>query len=197
MRSILALFAMIFSGTAALAADYKIDPAHTHIEFRVPHVVVSKVEGRFNKFEGTFSFDEKSQKLDKVNVIIKTDSIDTNQPDRDKHLRSADFFDVAKHPDITFKGTKTIYDGPKPEKIEGDLTIHGVTKKVTMEIDYKGAVTDHMGTRRIAFECELEINRKDFGMTWNKSLDKGGVAVGDEVKIEILGEAVLAQAAKK
>lgn len=196
MRSILALLITTLSTTAAFAAQYQIDPAHTHVEFRVPHLVVSKVEGRFNKFEGGFTFDEKTQKLDNVNVTIKADSIDTNQPDRDKHLRTADFFDVAKFPDIKFKGVKTIYEEGKPDKVEGKLTIHGVTKDVALEVDYKGAVTDQMGVRRVAFEAELKIDRKDYGMTWNKSLDKGGMAVGDEIKIEILGEATI-PAAKK
>ncbi|MNK11915.1 hypothetical protein D3C87_299660 [compost metagenome] len=185
------LFITSIFSSVALATEFKIDPAHTNVGFEAPHLVVSKVRGRFDKFEGGFTFDEKTKKLDNVHVTVKTDSINTNEKDRDKHLRSPDFFDVAKFPDMTFKSTKTIYDDGKPEKLEGDLTIRGITKKVTLEVDYKGAITDPWNVRRVAFEAEGKVDRKDFGLNWNKSLDKGGVVVGDQIKIEIEGEAMI------
>ncbi|QDK44317.1 polyisoprenoid-binding protein [Bdellovibrio sp. ZAP7] len=185
-----------FFATSAQAAKFQIDPAHTSITFKVPHMVISKVKGRFEKFEGSFDFDEKSQKLDNVVVKIQADSINTNQADRDKHLKSPDFLDVAKFPTIDFKGTKVIYDTAKPKEVQGKLTIHGITKDATLEVEYKGAVTDPMGVRRIGFEIETKLNRKDFGLIWNKALETGGVVVGDNIEVEIEGEAILPGKAK-
>ncbi len=185
-----------FIATPAWAAKFNIDPAHTSITFKVPHMVISKVKGRFDKFEGSFDFDEKSQKLDNVQVKIQADSISTNQADRDKHLKSPDFLDVAKFPTIEFKGTKVIYESAKPKKVEGKITIHGVTKDITLDVEYKGAVTDPMGVRRIGFEIETKLNRKDFGLVWNKALETGGVVVGDNVDIDIEGEAIIPGKAK-
>lgn len=180
--------------TSALAAKFDLDKAHTNISFTAPHLMVSKVKGRFDQFNGTFDFDEKTEKLNDVAVTIKTDSISTNEADRDKHLRSPDFFDVTKFPEMTFKSTKVTYEKGKPDKVEGNLTIRGITKKVVLDVDYNGAVTDPWGNRVVTFEAETKLNRKDFGLNWNKSLDKGGFVVGDEIKVEIDGEAKLAQA---
>ncbi|WP_413295085.1 YceI family protein [Bdellovibrio sp. HCB185ZH] len=185
-----------FLATSAQAAKFQIDPAHTNITFKVPHMVISKVKGTFDKFEGSFDFDEKSQKLDNVVVKIHADSINTNQADRDKHLKSPDFLDVAKFPTIEFKGTKVIYENAKPKEVQGKLTVHGVTKDVTLEVEYKGAVTDPMGIRRVGFEIETKLNRKDFGLIWNKALETGGVVVGDNVEIDIEGEAIIPGKAK-
>lgn len=185
-----------FAATTAQAAKFQIDPAHTSITFKVPHMVISKVKGRFEKFEGSFDFDEKSQKLDNVVVKIQADSINTNQADRDKHLKSPDFLDVTKFPTIDFKGTKVIYDSAKPKEVQGKLTAHGVTKDVTLEVEYKGAVTDPMGVRRVGFEIETKLNRKDFGLIWNKALETGGVVVGDNIEVEIEGEAIIPGKAK-
>lgn len=197
MRALYAVFILSALSSGALAAEFTVDQAHTSVNFEAPHLVVSKVRGRFDKVAGSFNFDEKTQKLDNVNVTIKTESVNTNEADRDKHLRSPDFFDVTKFPEMKFKSTKTIYKDDKPDKLEGDLTIRGITKKVTLDIDYKGAVTDPWGVRRVAFEAEGKVDRKDFGLNWNKSLDKGGVVVGDNIKIEIEGEAMLPAPAKK
>jgi polyisoprenoid-binding protein YceI len=198
MRSLLcASLVLILSSSVALAEKYTLDAAHTSVNFTVPHLVVSKVKGRFDKFDGTFDFDEKTQKLENVAVEIQADSVNTNEKDRDKHLRSKDFFDVEKFKTLTFKSKKTDYEGNKPSKLEGDLTIHGVTKPVVFELDYNGAVTDPWGNRRVSFEAKTKINRKDFGLTWNKALEAGGFVVGDDVKIEIEGEAMVAAAKKK
>jgi polyisoprenoid-binding protein YceI len=176
----------------SFAAEYKIDPAHTNVTFTAPHMMISKVKGRFDKIDGSFNFDEKTQKLDGLMVTIKSDSVNTNEKDRDKHLRSPDFFDVDKYPEIKFKSTNVKYEGNKPEKVEGDLTIHGVTKKVTLDVDYRGSTKDPMGNQVVAFEAETKVNRKDFGLNWNKAMDKGGFVVGDDIKIEIDGEAKMA-----
>ncbi|WP_413586518.1 YceI family protein [Bdellovibrio sp. HCB274] len=180
----------------AWAEKFTIDPAHTTVIFKVQHMMISKVKGTFDKFEGTFDFDEKSQKLDNVVVTIQANSINTNQVDRDKHLKSPDFLDAAKFPTIQFKSTKTEYENSKPEKVQGKLTVHGVTKDVTMDVDYNGAVTDPQGKRRVGFEIETKLNRKDYGLVWNKAMETGGVLVGDTVDVEIQGEAILAGKAK-
>nr|WP_295902868.1 YceI family protein [uncultured Bdellovibrio sp.] len=179
--------------SSAFAAKYELDKAHTSIAFQAPHLVVSKVNGRFDEFDGSFDFDETSQKLDNVVVTIKTASLNTNQKDRDKDLRSKNFFDVEKYPNMTFKSTKVEYDKDKPKKVHGDLTIHGVTKPVVLDVNYNGAVTDPWGNRMVSFDAETKIDRKDFGMTWNKQLDKGGWMVGDDIKIIIVGEAKVAK----
>ena len=192
MRFLIPALSLIFIASAAQAEKFKIDPSHTGIQFQVPHLVVSKVKGRFDKFEGGFDFDEKTMKLDNVMVSIQADSVNTNEKDRDKDLRSPNFLDVAKYPKLEFKSTKTIYDKDKPTKVEGNLTIHGITKKVTLEVEYKGAVTDPWKNRRVAFEAETKINRKDFDLKWNQALETGGFVVGDDVKISIEGEAIAA-----
>lgn len=178
----------------SLAAKYDLDKSHTNIQFIAPHLMVSKVTGRFDKFEGAFEFDEQNMKLENVAVNIKTDSLNTNEKDRDKHLRSGDFFDVKKFPDMKFKSTKVEYDNGKPDKVHGELTIRGITKSVVLEVDYNGAVIDAMGNHVVSFEAETQVNRKDFGLNWNKALDKGGWVVGDEIKIKIDGEAKMAKA---
>lgn len=190
MRVLLFSFlALTFSSTNVFAAKFKLDKAHTSISFTAPHLVVSKVKGRFDRFEGAFEFDEKTMKLDGILVTVQADSINTNEKDRDKHLRSPDFFDVVKFPEMTFKSTKVDYKKGKPDKVHGDLTIRGISKPVVLEVEYNGAVTDPMGNRVVTFEAEGRVNRKDFGVNWNKALDKGGWVVGDDIKIEIEGEA--------
>lgn len=190
MRTLLFSFlALSFASTTAFAAKFDLDKSHTSISFTAPHLMVSKVKGRFDHFDGSFDFDEKNMKLDAINVMVKTDSINTNEKDRDKHLRSPEFFDVAKYPDMTFKSTKIEYKKNKPQKVHGDLTIRGITKPVILDVEYGGAVTDPMGNRVVAFEASSKVNRKDFGLNWNKALDKGGWVVGDEIKIAIEGEA--------
>ncbi|MFM6927582.1 MAG: YceI family protein [Bdellovibrio sp.] len=192
MRLLTSALVLIFATSVAHAEKFTIDPSHTGVQFQVPHLVVSKVKGRFDKFEGSFDFDEKTMKLDNVMVTIHTDSVNTNQADRDKDLRSPNFLEVTKYPKIEFKSTKTIYEKDKPKKVEGNLTIHGVTKKVTLDINYNGAVTDPWKNRRVAFDAETKINRKDFDLKWNQALETGGFVVGDEVKISIEGEAIAA-----
>jgi polyisoprenoid-binding protein YceI len=194
--------AVLFSLVSLLAlstwaANYKLDEAHTSVAFKIKHLVISTVSGRFDKFSGGFDFDPAKGEISKLTVEIDPSSIDTNEPDRDKHLRSPDFFDVAKFPKLTFVSTKTVVKNKKPVQLEGDLTIHGVTKHVKLDLDYAGTTTDPWGNERLAFEATAKIDRKDYGLTWNKKLDKGGVMVADEVKIEISGEAVLQKTDQK
>lgn len=173
------------------AASYKLDESHTQVGFKIKHLVISTVSGRFNKFSGTFEFDPKKGEIEKLNVEIDSASIDTNEPDRDKHLKSPEFFDIEKFPKLTFTSKKTTTKDNKPTKLDGELTIHGVKKNVTLDVDYKGSTVDPWGNERIAFEASTQVNRKDFGLKWNKSLDKGGVMIADDVKIVIEGEALL------
>lgn len=177
----------------AFAAKFKLDEGHSNVGFKIQHLVISKVTGRFNKFEGTFDHDEKKGTLENINVKIMANSIDTNEADRDKHLKAADFFDVEKYPTIEFVGTKVNYKNKKPTSVEGNLTMRGVTKPVTLKYESKGSVTDPWGNNRIAFEASTKISRKDFGLNWNKTLDKGGVVVGEDVNVIIEGEGIQEQ----
>lgn len=173
------------------AADYKLDESHTSIGFKVKHLVIATVSGRFNKFSGTFKFDSATGKVQDLKVSIVADSIDTNEPDRDKHLKSKDFFDVEKFKTVEFVGKEVVYADKKPVEVKGDLTIHGIKKAVTLKVEFKGEATDPWGNQRVAFEASSKVNRKDFGLNWNKNLDKGGVMIADEVSIIIEGEGIL------
>ncbi|CAF2025792.1 unnamed protein product [Rotaria magnacalcarata] len=194
-RIVLALITVSINA-AVWAAPYKLDESHTQVGFKIKHLVISTVSGRFNKFSGSFDFDPAKGEIKDLKVEIEASSIDTTEPDRDKHLKSVDFFDVEKYPKLTFVSAKTVTKANQPTQLEGALTIHGIKKNVTLELDYKGATTDPWGNERIAFEASTKVNRKDFDLKWNKSLDKGGVMIADEVKILIEGEALLQKPAK-
>ena len=187
--SILAAAALWISGASPSVADpveYQIDPAHTQIMFKVKHLGISTVTGRFDTFEGTYTFDPENLSKSGVVITIKAASVNTNDAKRDKHLKSEDFLNVEKNPDITFvsKGVlRDDKDDPDDYTIVGDLTINGVTKTVELEAEYGGKTTDPWGNERTAFEAEAEIYRKDFNINWNKTLDSGGFVVGDKVKI--------------
>jgi len=174
--------------------NYKVDTAHSKVGFEVSHLVVSSVEGKFTDFDGMIKIDPKLEKS-QVDINIKAASIDTANGDRDKHLKSPDFFDTAKFDKLTFK-SKKISGTPDKLTVVGDLTIHGVTKPVTLEGKYNGAVKDPWGNERIAFKASTKINRKDFGLTWNKAVEAGPV-VGDEISIDIKVEAIKEKATAK
>ncbi len=182
------VFALLFT-ISVEAEKYKIDTGHSSVGFKVKHLVISTVSGRFNTFEGTFDFDEKTGRLKDINVSIDVSSIDTNESKRDEHLRSEDFFNVKKFPKMTFRGKKVIYKDKKPVKVRGELRLHGHKKKVTLDVTYNGTVTDPWGNKKLGFEAMTEINRKDFGINWSKKLDSGGLVVSEKVKIHIEGEA--------
>jgi polyisoprenoid-binding protein YceI len=167
--------------------SWTVDNAHTTVGFKVTHLVISSVNGRFNKFSGTAEFDEKAGVLTSVKAVIDANSIDTNEPDRDAHLRKGDFFDVEHHPNITFEAARIDF---KSGKFKGKLTIRGVTKEVDFKVEGGKTATDPWGNRHLAFSFKGEINRNDFGVSWNKTLDKGGVVVGNTVAISIEGEAL-------
>ena len=193
---LVSLFAISIFGTNVWAAPYKLDESHTQVGFKIKHLVISTVSGRFNKFTGAFDYDNKTGDIKDLKVEIESASIDTNEPDRDKHLKSPDFFDVAKYPTLTFVSKKIITESGRPIKVEGELTIHGIKKNVALDIDYKGSTVDPWGNERIAFDASTKINRKDFGLKWNKNLDAGGVMIADDVKIQIEGEAILQKSSK-
>src|SRR5262249_49853347 len=146
--------------------------------------------GRFSDFEGTITYDDDEPERSSVDVVIHAVSVDTNERDRDAHLRSADFFDVEKYPSLTFKSTRITRTGSDTFDVAGDLTIHGVTKRVTFAATSLGKAADPWGQERLAFEAEAHIDRKDFGLHWNAALETGGFLVGDEVKISVSVEAL-------
>ncbi len=172
-----------------LRADtYSIDPGHSEVGFSIRHMVTN-VRGRFNDFSGTVNMDPKNLPGSSVEFRIKATSIDTAVPDRDKHLRSADFFDVEKYPEITFKSESIKPAGKDKYNVTGTLTLHGVSKKVTLPVSFLGQAKDPWGGTRAGFETGTTLNRKDYGIVWNKALDNGGVLLGDDVKVEINIEA--------
>jgi polyisoprenoid-binding protein YceI len=195
-----AFFVLAFVASSPLFADsYKLDPSHTRFEFRIKHLMIATVTGHFKKFEGTGTFDPKTKKIGEISVAIDPDSIDTNEPDRDKDLRSPNFFDVAKFKDMSFKSSIIEYKNNVPAKIVGSITMHGVTKPLTLDIvDWGGTVVDPWGNEKLAFEAEGKLDRTDFDLKWNKPLSKAaGVMVGNEVKLKIYVEAYKAEEAKK
>ena len=189
-RTLFFILSLTFAGYA-FADNYKLDESHTHLGFKIRHLGFSNVRGKFDKFQGTGKYDEKAGKLSDLKVTIQADSINTNEPDRDKHLRSPDFFDVAKFKELKFESTDIKYKGKKSSQITGKLTIHGVTKEVTLDIEeWGGKAEDAWGNQRIAFEATGKIDRRDFGLTWNKGIKKvAGLTVGNDVTfiLEIQG----------
>jgi polyisoprenoid-binding protein YceI len=167
---------------------YKIDKSHSEAVFQVRHLV-TKVRGRFDDFDGTVQLNEEQPERSSVEFTIRAASIDTNEKDRDTHLRSADFFDVEKFPTITFTSTRVSKSNDSYEVV-GDLTIHGVIKKITLPVAHLGKAKDPWGNERIGFESEITLNRKDYGLTWNAPLEVGGFLVGDEVKVSLSIQAV-------
>ncbi len=175
----------------AHADTWQIDPAHTNVEFTVRHMMISNVKGQFQKTSGTITANGNDAASAKIDATIDASSIDTRVEKRDGHLKSPDFLDVAKYPTITFKSSKVEADGPGKWKVTGDLTLHGVTKPVVLDVESNGApIHDPMGNTRAGASATTKIKRSDFGLTWNKVLESGGVLVGDEVAISIDVEAI-------
>ena len=167
-----------------IKGTYTLDTAHSRIGFVARHAMVTKVRGSFNKVEGSGYFDPSAPETSHLEVKIDAESIDTRNEDRDTHLKSNDFLDLATYPEITFKSTKVVADGDTGYKVTGDLTIKGVTKPVTVDFEYTGAVIDPWGNRRIGFEGSTTINRKDWGISFNVALEAGGVLVSDKITLE-------------
>ena len=184
-----------FAGSAH-AAEYELDSAHSRVGFSVRHMMVSNVRGEFQKFKGTVMVDDKDLSKSKVDITIDPSSINTNQEKRDGHLKSPDFFDVTKFPAITFVSTKVETGKGDALKVTGNLNMHGVTKSVTLDATYTTPRKDIMGMMRGGFTATTTVNRKDFGLVWNKSMDGGGVVVADDVKLDLEGELVQTPAKK-
>jgi polyisoprenoid-binding protein YceI len=185
LKSFLGISALVAWAGLASAAPWTIDPAHTRVGFTVPHMMVSNVEGRFHDVKGNVDLDDQDLTKSTVELTIGAASIDTENPDRDKHLKSPDFFDVAKYPNLTFKSTKITKAGKNKYKVLGDLTIRDQTKPVTLDVTLSDPIANPWGKQVRGAKVEGKLNRKDFGLNWNKSLDKGGVLVGDEVTLNI------------
>ena len=174
---------------------WSFDTSHSSIGFSVRHLMISKVRGHFNKWGGTFEYDENDPTRSKLSVSIDAASVDTRDEKRDAHLRSPDFFDVEKFPALTFESTKIERDGDD-FLVTGDLSIHGVTRTVQLKVESAGQTKDPWGGQRAGFSASTSISRKDFGMSFNMALETGGVLVGDKVEIGIEIEAVRAAAEK-
>ncbi len=186
--------AAVLTTLAALpmqAESYKIDPSHSEVGFTIRHMV-SNVRGRFNDFQGTVDMDPKAPQKGSVEFSVKTTSIDTGSADRDKHLRTADFFDVEKYPEITFKSDSVKPAGKNKYNVTGTLTMHGVSKKVTLPVTYLGEGKDPWGKTLAGFETSTKLDRKEYGIVWNKAIDNGGVLLGDDVTVSINLETVKA-----
>ena len=192
---------LLASGLLSLAAQsraadtYNIDTAHSSVGFAIAHMVINTVHGHFNQFSGTVSVDGKN--VAEAKGTIDTKSIDTGQPKRDTHLKSADFFDAEKYPTITFQSKRAEKKGDETVLV-GDFTMHGVTKELSLPMKLNGPIKDPMGMTRIGLQAKTKVNRKDYGISYNKALEAGGVMLGEDVEIEINAEAVKkSDAAKK
>lgn len=171
--------AMILTGGLLMATEYKVDNAHTNVGFTVKHMMITNVHGKFTSYDAVIDFDESTKTFKKLVANIDTKSIDTGITDRDNHLRSDDFFASEKFPKMTFEMTSYKADGDEG-KISGNLTIRGITKPVTLEVEDISVLGSKMG-----FSLEGKINRQDFDLKWNKAIELGGVAVANEVKIKV------------
>lgn len=188
MKRIIALIISLalLSPLSALAATYNLDPFHSTIQFKVKHLMITNVTGVFEKFKGAVVIDEDDIAKSKVDVSIEMASLNTNIAKRDEHLRSPDFFDVAKYPTMTFVSTKVERAGADRLKVTGNLTIKGVTKPVILSVDGPtGEIKSPQGDTRRGASATTAINRQDFGVSWNKKLDGGGIVVSDDVYISI------------
>ena len=176
---------------------WRIDPKHSAAQFGVTHLMLSTVRGEFHNLSGTIVVDDKDITKSTVSVTIEATTLDTREPDRDKDVKSANFLDVEKFPTFTFKSTKVEQAGAGKLKVTGDLTIHGVTKSVVLDVDGpKAPIKDPWGLQRSAISATTKINRKDFGVNWAKTMDTGGAIVGDEISITLDVEMIQPPAAK-
>jgi len=172
------------------ANNWNIDGTHSGVNFSVRHMVFAKVRGRFGKFGGSLDLDPADLAKSSVDIQIDAASIDTGTPDRDNHLRSPDFFDVAKYPQLTFKSKRVERKGDTEYKVTGDLTIRDITREVALEVEFGGTGKDPWGNQRLGFTASARIDRKEFGLKWNQVLEAGGVLVGEKIDIEIELQAV-------
>jgi len=181
-------FVLILGAVTADAATWEVDTSHSILSFKVRHLF-SKTAGRFEDWSATLDFDPKKLETGSAQVIIQAASVNTDKDQRDKHLRSGDFFEVEKYPTIEFHSTSITEDG-KGYLLHGNLTMHGVTKEVAIPFTMDGVGADPWGNTRAGFSGSLTVNRKDFGMVWNKAMDQGGWMLGEDVQIDLEIEAV-------
>ena len=191
------LAAVLTGQASAATTTYQIDPRHSSAGFGITHLMISTVRGEFHGVNGTVVWDDGDPSKSSVNVTIDATTVDTQEPGRDSDLKSPNFFDVVKYPAITFKSTKVEAAGPGKLKVTGDLTIHGMTKQVVLEATApKSPIKDPWGMTRTAASGSTKVNRKDFGLVWNKNLDGGGVMIGDDVAITLDVEMIVPPPAK-
>jgi polyisoprenoid-binding protein YceI len=192
MRNLIWLAALVLGASWAGAAEvYDIDPAHSSVGFKIKHLGITTVPGKFARFKGTVTLDKHESAAARVEAAIEAASIDTGIEARDKHLKSPDFFDVDKFPDIRFVSTKVSKMKDDKFVMEGDLTMHGVTKPVKLDAVFGGEVKDPWGGQRAACSATGSLDRKDFGLAWNKLLETGGLVVGEKVQLVLEIEGVL------
>jgi polyisoprenoid-binding protein YceI len=182
------LFALMAVAAGSYADEWTYDKPHTSVAFTVRHLVISNINGNFDQFDGKIVFDGKNWDAASAEMTVQTASVDTDNEDRDKHLRAPDFFDAEKYPTLAFKSTSVIKGEGNKFKLVGNLTIKDVTKEVTFDCEFHGT-TEFMGTTKAGFSAEAKIDRQDFNVSWNSVLDTGGVAVGNEVHIKLEIEA--------
>jgi polyisoprenoid-binding protein YceI len=188
--TILAVFlSLCFAGVALGTDTYTVDRSHTTVGFTVRHLLINKVRGKFNDFSGTIVYDENDITKSSMQGTIHATSIDTDHEKRDKHLRSPDFFDVVNHPEITFK-SKRVVKANHSLVLVGDLTMRGTTKEVQIPFEITGKIKDPWGNTVIGFEATLSLDRQDFGIAYSRTMDSGGLVVGNQVHIELVGEAI-------
>ena len=186
----LLIAAAVALSAPALAATWQIDPAHSNVSFSVRHMMVSNVRGEFTKVSGSVEGDEKAPTQAVINATMDASSINTREEKRDTHLKSADFLDVAKYPTITFKSKRIEPSGTGQFKVTGDLTLHGVTREVVLDVsDVTPPIKDPMGKTRAGAHATTKVDRKDFGINWSKTMDGGGLLVGNDVDISFDVEA--------
>ncbi len=189
------LGAFVWVAPSNAQSTWRIDPAHSAAQFSVHHLMISNVKGEFSKVSGMVTLDEKDVTKSSVEIAIDTTSLNTRNPDRDKHLRSADFFDVENFPSMTFRSKRVERVAPSKLKVIGDLTIRGITREVGLDVEGPApAIKDPWGNTRTGASASARINRQDFGVKWNARMDSGGVVVGDEVQIAVDVELVKKQA---
>ena len=176
---------ILLGSVSIYAKQLKIDSSHTSVGFKITHLVISTVSGTFSKFDGAAEFNKKAARLGKINLKINSSSISTNEPDRDKHLKGGDFFNVKKYPVITFTSNGGAVKKGQYINLPGKISIRDITKNINLKVKYNGSVKDPWDNIHHSFTAEGEISRKDFGLNWNKSLDQGGVMIGEKVKLLI------------
>lgn len=195
VRAALATFSLLTVWPTLAQAEparWNVDPEHSTIEFRVVHMLVSKTTGHFTEYQGFIDMDAEAETVKAIEAAIKTASVNTNHAKRDAHLRNADFFDVEKYPTMTYR-MKQYQKTADGYQAVGELTLRGVTKDITLTGNFNGVAKDPWGNLRAGFNAEGKLNRKDFGMVWSKTLDGGGLVVGDEVLIKLDIECIKAK----